>query len=215
MCCALHLLMFCFSYLCNNTIPRRRETLSLFPHGTREITGPRYPLRPWNDLASRNTGCTLRPTISWNPSLFGTGLPTKSFWRALKFLGGKRCGTLRPFPSRPSPQSPSSTQIPHFLRPHRVSTGTISSSVPPRAGVTCGLPRISVPRRRTRREERCSLLARCCRVCLRRTAFDCCRRPGARTGHLLPFVQAFVLGMHESCFILGEKCGLGMVALPF
>jgi len=102
MCCALHLLMFCFSYLCNNTIPRRRETLSLFPHGTREITGPRYPLRPWNDLASRNTGCTLRPTISWNPSLFGTGLPTKSFWRALKFLGGKRCGTLRPFPSRPS-----------------------------------------------------------------------------------------------------------------
>ena len=41
------------------------------------------------------------------------------------------------------------------------------------------------------------------------------KETGARTGHLLPFVQAFVLGMHESCFILGEKRGLGMVALPF
>lgn len=81
----------------------------------------------------------LRSTISWNSSLSGTGL-SKSSWRALKFLGGKRCGTLRPFPSRPSPQSPSSTQIPHFLQPHRVSTGTLCSSVPPRASICVACP---------------------------------------------------------------------------
>ena len=38
----------------------------------------------------------LEPIAVWN------WLTYKSFWRALKFLGGKRCGTLRPFPSRPS-----------------------------------------------------------------------------------------------------------------
>jgi len=115
MCCALHLLMFCFSYLCNITIPKRRETLSLFPHGTREITGPRYPLRPWNDFAPRNTGCTCdRLFLGTHRCLELAYL--KSFWRALTFLGGKRRGTLRPFPSRPSALFPSSTQIPHFLR---------------------------------------------------------------------------------------------------
>ena len=101
MSCALHLLMFCFSYLCNITIPKRRETLSLFPHGTREITGSRYPLRPWNDLASRNTGRTCGRLFLGTHRCLELAY-FKSFWRALKFLGGKRCGTLRPFPSRPS-----------------------------------------------------------------------------------------------------------------
>jgi len=52
----------------------------------------------------------LEPIAVWN------WLTLKSFWRALTFLGGKRRGTLRPFPSRPSALFPSSTQIPHFLR---------------------------------------------------------------------------------------------------
>jgi hypothetical protein len=59
--------------------------------------------------------------------------------------------------------------------------------------------------------------AACCPLMSRLLATHCVRllkETGARTGHLLPFVQAFVLGMHESCFILGEKRGLGMVALP-
>lgn len=60
--------------------------------------------------------------------------------------------------------------------------------------------------------------AACCPLMSRLLATHCVRllkEMGARTGHLLPFVQAFVLGMHESCFILGEKRGLGMVALLF
>jgi len=101
MSCALHLLMFCFSYLCNTTIPKRRETLSLFPHGTREITGPRYPLTPWNDFAPRNTGRTCDRLFLGTHRCLELAYPI-SFWRALKFLGGKRRGTLRPFPSRPS-----------------------------------------------------------------------------------------------------------------
>ena len=68
---ALHLLMFCFPYLCNITIPKHRETLSLFPHGTREITGTRYPLRPWNDrllgtLDALATDFLLEPIAVWN-----------------------------------------------------------------------------------------------------------------------------------------------------
>jgi hypothetical protein len=73
----------------------------------------------------------LRPTISWNPSLSGTGLPTSSR-RALTFRGGIVAVLFAPSHPAPLPQSPSAPQKPHFPRPPRPNTGTLFSAVPPR-----------------------------------------------------------------------------------
>jgi hypothetical protein len=90
--CALHLLMFCFNYLCNTTIPKRRETTLPFPAWEARNHWSKIPTAILERSYSQEHWTHLRPTISWNPSLSGTGLPN-SFWRALKF---------RPLPSRPS-----------------------------------------------------------------------------------------------------------------
>jgi len=72
---------------------------------------------------------------------------------------------------------------------------------------------MSVFRRRTSREERCSSLSLDVE-----TACDALRSIAAGDGctdrTFVAIRTSFVLGMHESCFILGEKRGLGMVALP-
>jgi hypothetical protein len=85
--CALHLLMFCFNYLCNTTIPKRRETTLPFPAWEARNHWSKIPTAILERSYSQEHWTHLRPTISWNPSLSGTGLPN-SFWRALKFLGG-------------------------------------------------------------------------------------------------------------------------------
>jgi hypothetical protein len=155
--CALHLLMFCFNYLCNTTIPKRRETTLPFPAWEARNHWSKIPTAILERSYSQEHWTHLRPTISWNPSLSGTGLPN-SFWRALKFLGGIVPVLFAPSHPAPLPQSLSSTQKPHFPRPHPISTGTLSPSVPPRVGIMCGLPRMPVSRRHTRRGERCSSL---------------------------------------------------------
>ena len=128
MSCALHLLMFCFSYLCNITIPKRRETLSLFPHGTRDITGPRYPLRPWNDFDPRNTGCTCDRLFLGTHRCLELAYPL-AFGEQL-FPGRERCGTFRPLPSRPSgPVFQLKRRNLTFLR-LRSSAGTLLSPRP-------------------------------------------------------------------------------------
>ena len=170
MSCALHLLMFCFSYICNITIPKRRETLSLFPHGTREITGSRYPLRPWNDLASRNIGRTCGRLFLGTHRCLELAYPL-AFGEQL-FPGRERCGTFRPLPSRPSGPV---FQLKHryltFLR-LRIGSGTLLSLVPPRADITRGLPRMP-PASRTHAERgKMQRLFRRVRDCLGCTAFE-------------------------------------------
>jgi len=59
--------------------------------------------------------------------------------------------------------------------------------------------------------------AACCPLTSRLLATHCVRfaeGDGCTDRTLVAIRTSFVLGMHESCFILGEKRGLGMVALP-
>lgn len=139
----------------------------------------------------------------------------KRFWRALKFLGGLRCGTLRPFPSRPSApvsqlitdtslSSASSGQHWYFLL-FCPSASRHHVCLAPDACIS--------PTHKNRRKMQLAgpllsrLLATHCVRLLKET--------GCTDRTFVAIRTSFVLGMHESCFILGEKRGLGMVALPF
>jgi len=130
------------------------------------------------------------------------------------FLGTHRCLELayplalgeQPFPgvnvavlfapSHPAPLAQSSgsnadTSPSSTLRARRWYSTLLP--VPPRADITCGLPRMPLePRGRTRREKEkmqqpARTGARTACDALHSIAF--CRRQGTRTGHLLPFVR--------------------------
>ena len=176
LCCALHLLMFCFHLLRNTTIPKRRETLSRFPHGTQGNTGPRYPLDFWT-IPAQQHWTHLRPTFSWNPSPSGNGFIKQAFGERCHFAEVNVAVLFAPSIPPLCPGPSAQTQIPHFPSPHRISTWySTASLVPPQAGFMCGLPWAPFVFRTHKLEaQEMQLLCGSRRECLRRTAFYCWR----------------------------------------
>ena len=172
MCCALHLLMFCFflTYV-KLTIPKRRVTTLPFPAWDArkywsKIPSARLVNTPIQEtldaLADRPFLGTHRCLELAYPLAFGEQL----------FPGRERCGTFRPLPSRPSgPVFQLKRRNLTFLR-LRSGSGTLLSQVPPRADITRGLPRMP-PASRTHAERgKMQRLFRRVRDCLGCTAFE-------------------------------------------
>jgi len=189
MCCALHLLMFCFflTYV-KLTIPKRRVTTLPFPAWDARRYWSKIPSARLVDSTNPgNTGRTCRPTLSWNPSLSGTGLTT-SLWRAACFPDVNVAVLFAP--SHPAPLAQSSSSKADTSLSSAFGSALVLSSLSSlreqTSRVAC--PGCLLPPGRTRREGRCSDYSVACE-----TAWDAlhlsCRKTSTRTGHLLPFIR--------------------------
>ena len=172
MCCALHLLMFCFflTYV-KLTIPKRRVTTLPFPAWDARKYWSKIPFTPLVDTPHQEHWTHLRPTLSWNPSLSGTGLTT-SLWRAACFPDVNVAVLFAPSHPAPLAQSSSSNAETSLSSAFGAVLVLSSLPVPPRADITRGLPLMPPASRTHAQRGKMQRLFRRVRDCLGCTAFE-------------------------------------------
>lgn len=207
LCCALHLLMFCLLLRLYYYNPESSRNPLPFPAWDAKKHWSKIPTGFLDDycpgtLDALATDLSMEPIAVWN-------WLSKAFGERCHFAEVNVAVLFAPSipPLCPSPSA--QTQIPHFPSPHRISTWySAASLVPPQAGIMCGLPWApSVFRTHKLEAQEMQLLFRIEERLLATNCVTLLEMTDVRAGHSLPFN---FWEWHESHFILGEKCGLGM-----